>query len=129
MYEEKKVVTEEPSIIYKDPLKSKKKSNSYNVKNIGNQFEIQKLSKVEIRQFLGIEDVFLNSKVHTTSAVCEVNSEVLVMSKEDFLKLRYHPVVWSTLTEKIGSKVDRMKQAIVLNRDAEVQLVVNIKKV
>lgn len=49
MFEEKKVVTEEPSIIYKDPLKSKKKNNSYNVKNIGNQFEIQKLSKVEIR--------------------------------------------------------------------------------
>lgn len=97
-------------------MNSKKKDSKFNIKNLSSNFEIQKLGLVQVKQFLGIEDVIFGSKVYTTSAQCESQAEVLAISKAEFMKLQSSQLMWSCLTERVSSKVETLKQAIIANR-------------
>jgi hypothetical protein len=62
-----------------------------------------------VKQFLGIEDLVLGSKHHTTSAYCEQHSEVMAIARHDFIKLQSSSFVWQSLTERVSAKVDMLR--------------------
>ena len=82
---------------------------------------------MQVKQFLGIEDVILGSKNHTTSAYCEQQAEVMAISKQDFIKLQATSFVWQCLTERVSSKVDMLKKTIIVNKEAKSRLDESVK--
>lgn len=82
---------------------------------------------MQVKQFLGIEDVIFGSKNHTTSAYCEQQAEVMAISKQEFIKLQATSFVWQSLTERVNSKVDLLKRTIIVNKEAKSRLDESVK--
>jgi hypothetical protein len=63
------------------------------------------------------------------SALCERQSQVWVISKQDFLKLQGNSQVWKTFSEMTNLRIERLSKSIISNTFAEATVVNNLSKI